>query len=43
MNAQTTAAIKAYQGKKGLLETGQPSQELLKHMIKNGHRNCSST
>jgi hypothetical protein len=36
MNAQTTAAIKAYQGKKGLLETGQPSQELLKHMIKNG-------
>ena len=36
MNPQTTAAIKAYQGKKGLLETGQPSQELLKHMIKNG-------
>jgi len=36
MNPQTTAAIKAYQAKKGLLETGQPSQELLKHMIKNG-------
>jgi hypothetical protein len=36
MNPQTTAAIKAYQGSKGLLETGQPSQELLKHMIKNG-------
>ena len=36
MNAQTTAAIKSYQAKKGLLETGRPSQELLKHMIKNG-------
>ena len=36
MNPQTTAAIKAYQGSKGLLETGQPSQELLRHMIKNG-------
>ena len=36
MNPQTTASIKAYQGKKGLLETGRPSQELLKHMIKNG-------
>jgi uncharacterized protein YcfJ len=36
MNLQTTTAIKAYQAEKGLLETGQPSQELLKHMIKNG-------
>jgi hypothetical protein len=36
MNPQTTAAIKAYQGSKGLLETGQPSQELLRHMIKHG-------
>jgi hypothetical protein len=36
MNPQTTAAIKAYQNSKGLLETGQPSQELLKHMIKHG-------
>ena len=36
MNPQTTAAIKAYQASKGLLETGRPSQELLTHMIKHG-------
>jgi hypothetical protein len=36
MNPQTTAAIKAYQASKGLLETGKPSQELLRHMIKHG-------
>ena len=36
MNPQTTTAIKAYQGSKGLLETGHPTQELLKHMIKHG-------
>ncbi len=33
---QTVDAIKGYQRDKGLLDTGQPSQELLKHMIQSG-------
>lgn len=33
---QTIEAIISYQSKVGLLETGQPSQELLKHMVRNG-------
>ena len=32
----TVRAIQAYQSRHNLLETGQPSQELLKHMIRNG-------
>jgi hypothetical protein len=36
MNPKTTAAIKAYQSSKGLLDTGRPSHELLRHMIKHG-------
>ena len=36
LGAQTINAIKAYQSDKGLLSTGQPSQELLQHMVQNG-------
>jgi Sec-independent protein translocase protein TatA len=32
----TTNAIQQYQAQKGLLETGQPSQALLTHMLRNG-------
>jgi outer membrane lipoprotein SlyB len=32
----TENAIRLYQKKHGLLETGKPSQELLKHMLQNG-------
>ncbi len=36
LNDRTVAAIQAYQARHNLLETGQPSQELLRHMIRNG-------
>lgn len=36
LGAQTVAAIKMYQRNRGLLETGQPSQELLRDMLQNG-------
>jgi hypothetical protein len=36
LNDKTVAAIQAYQARHNLLETGQPSQELLRHMIRNG-------
>jgi len=32
----TASAIRQYQANAGLLSTGQPSQELLKHMLQNG-------
>lgn len=36
LNETTMAAIQAYQAKNNLLETGQPSPELLQHMIRKG-------
>ena len=36
MSAATENAIRLYEQKFGLLETGRPSQELLKHMLQNG-------
>ena len=36
LNEKTESAIRTYQTKYNLLETGQPSQELLRHMIRNG-------
>jgi hypothetical protein len=36
MNDRTESAIRAYQARQNLLETGQPSPELLRHMIRNG-------
>jgi hypothetical protein len=36
MNPKTVAAIRAYEVKYSLLETGRPSQELLKHMLQHG-------
>ena len=36
MQPSTENAIRLYEQKYGLLETGRPSQELLKHMLKNG-------
>jgi len=36
LNPATTTAIKAYEAKYSLLETGRPSQELLKHMLQHG-------
>lgn len=36
INPQTESAVRAYQRDKGLLETGQLSQALLKHMIQHG-------
>lgn len=36
LSEATLSAIQAYQARHGLLETGQPSQELLRHMIRNG-------
>jgi len=36
MNPKTEEAVRSYQRDKGLLETGNLSQELLKHMIQNG-------
>lgn len=36
MQAATENAIRLYQAKHKLLETGKPSQELLKHMLQNG-------
>ncbi|GJM07857.1 MAG: hypothetical protein DHS20C11_01330 [Lysobacteraceae bacterium] len=36
MNSRTREAIMRYQADHGLLETGEPSQELLRHMIRNG-------
>lgn len=36
LSEQTITGILVYQSRAGLLETGQPSQELLKHMVRNG-------
>ncbi len=36
LGPQTVVAIKSYQKSKGLLETGQPTQSLLMHMLRNG-------
>ena len=36
MQPATENAIQLYEQKYGLLETGRPSQELLKHMLRNG-------
>jgi peptidoglycan hydrolase-like protein with peptidoglycan-binding domain len=36
MQPATENAIRLYEQKFGLLETGRPSQELLKHMLQNG-------
>ena len=36
LNRQTVATIKLYQTQHDLVETGQPSQALLKHMIRSG-------
>jgi hypothetical protein len=36
MNPKTEEAVRSYQADKGLLVTGNLSQELLKHMIQNG-------
>jgi len=36
LSEKTIVGILAYQARTGLLETGQPSMELLKHMIRNG-------
>jgi hypothetical protein len=36
LSPATVNAIKLYQMKNNLLETGQPSQELLKHMLRHG-------
>ena len=36
MQAATENAIRLYEQKFNLLETGRPSQELLKHMLRNG-------
>jgi hypothetical protein len=36
LSDKTIAAIMRYQSRAGLLETGQPSVELLKHMLRNG-------
>lgn len=36
LGARTAEAIKAYQRDKSLLESGQPSQALLKHMLSHG-------
>lgn len=36
LNPKTVTAIKAYEVKYSLLETGRPSQELLKHMLQHG-------
>lgn len=36
LNSKTTAAIQAYQVRNNLLETGQPSRELLQHMVRSG-------
>ncbi len=36
LNDRTMTAIQTYQAKHSLLETGQPSPELLKHMARNG-------
>lgn len=36
MQPATENAIRLYEQKYGLLETGRPSQELLKHMLRNG-------
>lgn len=36
MTPNTEQAISQYQAAKGLLETGQPSQALLTHMLRNG-------
>jgi hypothetical protein len=36
MNPKTVAAIRAYEVKYSLLETGRPSQELLRHMLQHG-------
>ncbi|MGB5357679.1 MAG: peptidoglycan-binding domain-containing protein, partial [Eudoraea sp.] len=36
MQPATENAIRLYEQQYGLLETGRPSQELLKHMLRNG-------
>jgi peptidoglycan hydrolase-like protein with peptidoglycan-binding domain len=36
MQPATENAIRLYEQKYNLLETGRPSQELLKHMLRNG-------
>ncbi len=36
LGPRTAESIKVYQRRAGLLETGQPSHELLRHMIQNG-------
>jgi len=36
LNPRTVTAIRAYEVKYSLLETGRPSQELLKHMLQHG-------